>query len=116
MSERNEAGIPPSSEWPVGAVFADHVKARAGDPNVAILFEDQSWTYDEWVRACSARAALFEAMRVDGAPHIGLLLGNLPDFAAGPGRAAVGAARHVPGAGIARSATRRPNPRCRARS
>ncbi len=70
-------------------VFADHVKARAGDPNVALLFEDDSWTYAEWVRACSARAALFEAMRVDGAPHIGLLLDNVPDFSMWAGAAAM---------------------------
>ena len=76
------------SEWSE-AVFADHVKARAGDPNVALRFEDESWTYDEWVRACSARAALFDAMRADGAPHIGLLLENLPDFSMWSGAAAL---------------------------
>jgi fatty-acyl-CoA synthase len=70
-------------------VFADHVKARTGDPNVALLFEDESWTYDEWVRACSARAALFVAMRIDGAPHIGLLLDNVPDFSMWSGAAAL---------------------------
>ncbi|MEX1008304.1 MAG: AMP-binding protein [Acidimicrobiia bacterium] len=70
-------------------VFADHVKARAGDPNVALLFEDESWTYAEWVRACSARAALFVAMRIDGAPHIGLMLDNVPDFSMWSGAAAM---------------------------
>ena len=70
-------------------VFGDHVKARAGDSNVALLFEDDSWTYDEWVRACSARAALYEAMRVDGAPHIGVLLDNVPDFTMWLGAAAM---------------------------
>jgi fatty-acyl-CoA synthase len=73
----------------MGAVFADHVKARAGDSNIALLFEDESWTYQQWVRACSARAALFEAMRVDGAPHIGLLLENVPDFSMWSGAAAM---------------------------
>ena len=70
-------------------VFADLVRARVGDPNVALRFEDESWTYDEWLRACSARAALFEAMRIDGAPHIGLLLENLPDFSMWSGAAAL---------------------------
>ena len=31
-------------------------------------------------RVLPARAALFAAMRVDGAPHIGLLLENVPEF------------------------------------
>ena len=53
--------------------FGDLVKARAGDANLALRFEDESWTYDEWVRACAARAALFEAMRIPGAPHIGVV-------------------------------------------
>ena len=76
-------------------VFADLVRARAGDPNVALRFEDESWTYDEWLRACSARAALFAAMRVDGAPHIGLLLENLPDFSMWSGAAALSGATIV---------------------
>jgi len=70
-------------------LFGDHVKARAEDPNTALLFEDKSWTYAEWVRACAARAALFEAMRTEGAPHIGLLLDNVPDFTMWAGAAAM---------------------------
>jgi fatty-acyl-CoA synthase len=69
--------------------FGDQVKARANDDNTALLFEDQSWTYAEWVRACAARAALFEAMRTDGAPHIGVLLDNVPDFTMWAGAAAM---------------------------
>ena len=45
--------------------FRGHVKARADDPNLAVLFEDESWTYTEWVQACAARAALFAAMVLD---------------------------------------------------
>jgi fatty-acyl-CoA synthase len=70
-------------------IFSDHVKARADDTSTALLFEDQSWTYAEWVRECSARAALFEAMRTDGAPHIGVLLDNVPDFTMWTGAAAM---------------------------
>jgi fatty-acyl-CoA synthase len=73
----------------MSAVFGDHVKARAGDSNIALLFEDDSWTYADWVQECAARAALFEAMRVDGAPHIGLMLDNVPDFTMWSGAAAL---------------------------
>jgi fatty-acyl-CoA synthase len=67
--------------------FSDHVRARADDANVALRFEDESWTYAEWVQACSTRAALFAARRVDGEPHIGLLLDNVPDFSMWAGSA-----------------------------
>jgi len=70
-------------------IFAERVRARAGDPHLALLFEDDRWTYEEWVRACSARAALFAAMRIDGPPHIGVLLDNVPDFTMWAGAAAL---------------------------
>jgi fatty-acyl-CoA synthase len=63
------------------AVFAEHVMARATDMRVALLFEDSSWTYAEFVQECSARGSLFDAIRIEGAPHIGVLLDNVPDFA-----------------------------------
>ena len=69
--------------------FADHVLARASDDNVALLFEDQRWTYREWVLECQARAALFTEMRVAGPPHIGVLLENVPDFTMWLGAAAL---------------------------
>lgn len=77
------------------ATFADHVRARAGDDNLALLFEDEAWTYGEWVRECAARAALFTSMRVDGPPHLGLLLENVPDFTMWTGAAAVSGATMV---------------------
>ncbi|HEU5308740.1 MAG TPA: AMP-binding protein [Acidimicrobiia bacterium] len=75
--------------------FAEHVRARADDDRVALRFEDDSWTYREWVRECAARAALFDAMRVGSAPHIGLLLENVPDFTMWTGAAAVAGATVV---------------------
>jgi len=77
------------------ATFAEHVRARADDDNLALLYEDESWTYWEWVRECAARAAVFAAMRVDGAPHVGLLLDNVPDFTMWTGAAAVSGATMV---------------------
>ena len=34
------------------------ILARQDDPNTAILFEDERWTYVEYVAACAERAAL----------------------------------------------------------
>lgn len=69
--------------------IADHVRARADDDNVALLFEDSSWTYREWVAEVAARASLWSSMRVDGPAHIGILLDNVPDFTMWLGAAAV---------------------------
>ncbi len=69
--------------------FVEHVLARAEDDNVALLFEEQAWTYREWVAECVARAALFQHMRVPGVPHIGVLLENVPDFTMWLGAAAL---------------------------
>ncbi len=69
--------------------FADHVLAHAEDDNVALLFEDRTWTYREWVAECSARAGLFQHMRVPGVPHVGVLLENVPDFTMWLGAAAL---------------------------
>lgn len=69
--------------------FADHVLARADDDGVAVLFEDQVFTYREWVGECAARAELFRHMRVYGAAHIGVLLENVPDFTMWLGAAAL---------------------------
>jgi fatty-acyl-CoA synthase len=77
------------------ALFGDHVVARAGDTNVALRFEQSSWTYTEYVAECSGRAALFDALRVEGAPHIGVLLDNVPDFAMWLGAASIAGATIV---------------------
>ena len=75
--------------------FAELVRARADDDNVALRFDDDAWTYHEWVRECAARASLFASMQVDGAPHFGLLLENVPDFTMWTGTAALKGATMV---------------------
>ena len=63
------------------ANVADLVRSRAGDTRVAIRFEDESWTWDEYVRACAQRAAYLLAQLPDGEPpHVGVLLDNVPDY------------------------------------
>jgi fatty-acyl-CoA synthase len=61
--------------------IADLVRARAGDPNVGMRFEDSSWTWAEIVEAATQRAAFFRAHAPADAPfHIGVLLDNIPEF------------------------------------
>jgi len=60
--------------------FCEVVLERQGDPNPAILFEGESWTYDEYLKACCERAALLLSTRLDGPLHVGVLLDNVPEF------------------------------------
>lgn len=73
--------------------FADHVRRRADDDNLALLFEDRRWTYRQWCEQVAARAALWrkvlESLPSDTPPHIGILLENTPEFTMWLGAAAV---------------------------
>jgi len=48
---------------------------------VALRFEDQTWTWSDFVRASAQRAAYLDA-ELDGdlPPHVGVLLDNVPEF------------------------------------
>ncbi len=59
---------------------AQLVAARAGDDHPALLFEDESWTWDEHTRIAAERAAWLTSLRVEGPFHIGVLLDNVPEF------------------------------------
>jgi fatty-acyl-CoA synthase len=72
--------------------IAELVRARANDEHPAILFEDQSWSYAEYVTACAERAALLDELRRPGPFHVGVLLDNVPEFAMWLGAAAVAGA------------------------
>jgi len=74
------------------STIAGYVAARAGDPGRALLFEDHSWSWAEWVDECSARAALLAETRRPGPFHVGLLLDNVPDYSFWLGAAAVAGA------------------------
>ena len=73
--------------------FADHVRARSADDNVAIRFDDESLTYREWCSAVASRSAMWLDIlrsRPEGSsPHIGVLLENTPEFTMWLGVAAV---------------------------
>ena len=73
--------------------FADHVRARSADDNVAIRFDNESLSYREWCSGVASRAALWLDIlrsRPEGtSPHIGVLLENTPEFTMWLGVAAV---------------------------
>ena len=61
--------------------IADYLVALAGDERVGVEFEDQQWTWAEYVQTCADRAAWLASMRDDGPLHIGVLMDNVPEFA-----------------------------------
>jgi fatty-acyl-CoA synthase len=69
--------------------IAELVGARRGDARTGILFEDEAWTYDEYVAACAERASLLLELRRPGPLHVGVLLDNVPEYPMWLGAAAV---------------------------
>src|ERR1035437_3998727 len=59
---------------------ADLLRARAGDDHPALLFEDERYSWTEFVAAAAIRAQMALALRRDGPFHIGILLDNVPEF------------------------------------
>jgi fatty-acyl-CoA synthase len=68
------------------------IKARANDGNIALLFEDKSWTYKEFVQECVVRANYLLDNRVEGPFHVGVLLENVPEYPMWLGAAALAGA------------------------
>ena len=65
--------------------------ARVGDTRPGLLFEDDSWTWDEVVAESAVRAAVLSALLPAGEPpHVGVLLDNVPEFSFLLGGAALG--------------------------
>jgi fatty-acyl-CoA synthase len=57
------------------------LRARAGDDNVALRYEDDAWTYTEVLDEVAQRAAFLLDRKPDDAPfHVGVLLDNVPEF------------------------------------
>src|SRR5262245_31461306 len=75
--------------------LADLILARGDDDGTALLFEDQRWSWREYVGACIARAQLLLELRREGPFHVGVLLDNVPEFPMLLGAAALAGAAVV---------------------
>ncbi len=74
------------------STIAELIRARAGDDNTALRFEDDRWSYREYVETCAVRAALLDELRRPGPFHVGVLLDNVPEFPMWLGAAALAGA------------------------
>ena len=75
------------------------LRARAGDPNPGLRFEDDEWSWADVVARSASRAVWLTARRGDGPFHIGMLLDNVPEYCFWLGGAAPGrrdGRRHQP--------------------
>jgi fatty-acyl-CoA synthase len=61
---------------------ADLLVARAEDDRPGLRFEDRQWSWRQVVAASVVRASLLQSVPLPdpGAPHIGVLLGNVPEY------------------------------------
>jgi len=71
------------------------LQARSDDPRTALRFEEQTWSYAEYVEACAQRAAYLLESRREGPLHLGVLLDNVPEFAMWLGAGALAGAAVV---------------------
>jgi len=71
---------------------ADLLLARADDHHPAVVCGDASWSWSESVACSAERAALVRSLGELGPPHIGVLLGNVPEYLFWLGAAALSGA------------------------
>ncbi len=71
---------------------ADLLVARADDDHVAVVMGDRSWTWAEAVAESAARAGLLRSLGTLDPPHVGVLLGNEPEYLFWLGAAALAGA------------------------
>ena len=71
------------------------IRARLGDTNAGVLFEDQRYSWDDHARASATRAALALDLRRRGPFHIGFLMENIPELTFWLGAGAVSGATMV---------------------
>lgn len=65
------------------ATFADIIRTRVGDEHTALLFENQSWTWQQVLDEAAVRSALLADLVPspgERQAHVGVLLDNVPDF------------------------------------
>ncbi len=73
----------------------DLVLSRTGDDSLAMVFEEEQYTYREFTAGCVARAHLLLDRRGAGPFHVGALLDNGPEYSMLLGGAAVAGAAVV---------------------
>lgn len=71
---------------------ADLLVARADDDATAVVAGDSRWTWAEYVAECAARARLLGSLGPLDPPHLGVLLGNEPEYLFWLGAAALAGA------------------------
>ena len=71
---------------------SDLLLARADDHHLAVVCGDASWTWSESVACSAARAAVLRSLGDLQPPHIGVLLGNEPEYLFWLGAAALAGA------------------------
>jgi fatty-acyl-CoA synthase len=71
---------------------SDLLLGRADDDTPAVAAGDASWTWAESVAAGAARAGLLASLGGPGPPHVGVLLGNEPEYLFWLGAAALSGA------------------------
>ena len=79
--------VPTSSS--TGPSVAELLVARAEDEHPGLRFEDQQWSWREVVSASASRAAWIRTVAGPGPLHIGVLLGNVPEYVFWLGAAAL---------------------------
>ncbi len=72
-----------------GPSVAELLVARAEDEHPGLRFEDEQWSWREVVSASTARAAWIRSVAGPGPLHIGVLLGNVPEYVFWLGAAAL---------------------------
>jgi len=68
------------------------LEALAADDHPGLRFGDQVWSWRQVVSAGAVRASLLRSMGGAGPPHVGVLLGNVPEYLFWLGAAALAGA------------------------
>ena len=63
-----------------GPSVADLLMSRAEDDHPGLRFEDDQWSWREVVSASAVRASWIRSVAGPGPLHIGVLLGNVPEY------------------------------------
>ena len=72
--------MPPVETSAEGDTVAALLAARVGDQHAGLCFEDETWTWSDVVDEAATRASLLGTALGDGPPHVGVLLGNVPEY------------------------------------